>query len=51
MMLVLVARDFDFEAMYGMDVPRAPERFGGQHYQIVEFVDAGEVEGSGQSVI
>lgn len=33
--LVLVCREFDFEAAYAPDAPRADERFGGHHYPMV----------------
>ena len=35
--LVLVCREFDFQAAYPPDAPKADERFGGQHYQMVAF--------------
>ena len=35
--LVLTSREFDFEAQYPPDAPRAADRFGGQHYQMLAF--------------
>ena len=35
--LALVCREFRFEAAYAPDAPKADDRFGGQHYQMVAF--------------
>ena len=36
-MLVLMCRDFDFQVAYKPDAPKADDRFGGTHYQMVAF--------------
>jgi cytochrome P450 len=35
--LALVCREFEFKAAYAPDAPKADDRFGGQHYQMVAF--------------